>query len=148
MENFLPKNTLLIGGTGRSGTSILNRIFSNHPDITDIPEWRFLTDPDGIIDFYNSSRFWSPYHYDIRLKRLESLLYSVNNGSSFHRIFKAMEILKFGRLVSRKIVPRYSGIRVHRYCPDFSSHVQNLICSLKQFSFQELGLVQVWVLLR
>ena len=65
-------NTLLIGGSGRSGTTILSRIFAQHPDICIAPEFRFLIDPDGIIDFYSTVfQSWSPYHFDFKVKRLE-----------------------------------------------------------------------------
>ena len=51
-EIMKPFNILLIGGSGRSGTTILSKIMSMHPDISTVPELRYLIDPDGIIQGY------------------------------------------------------------------------------------------------
>ncbi len=50
---MLPR--IFIGGTGRSGTSLLNRIMGCHEAIYSFSEeMRFLTDPDGIINLLDA----------------------------------------------------------------------------------------------
>ncbi len=46
---------LFVGGTGRSGTTIVGKVLGAHPDYHMIPfEIRFLTDPGGLIDLVES----------------------------------------------------------------------------------------------
>jgi len=67
---------IFIGGTGRSGTNITKAIFAQHPKVGTLPfEHRFVIDPDGVVDFYNSyAGAWSPYMADKKIKRLEQFL--------------------------------------------------------------------------
>ena len=73
---------LFIGGTGRCGSSILREAFGNHSQCGVLPfEYRFMIDPDGIFDFYKSYReVWSPYNYDLRIKRLIRFLRTLAGG--------------------------------------------------------------------
>ncbi len=46
---------LFIGGTGRSGTSVLYKLLGQNRDIHSFPwEMRFIIDPDGILDMVNN----------------------------------------------------------------------------------------------
>ena len=76
---------IFIGGTGRSGTSIVGRSLGKHEDIfyptlkmgkrTFGPEMRFLIDPDGCIDLINNlSENWSPQRASESLKRFSILI--------------------------------------------------------------------------
>ncbi len=67
---------VFIGGTGRCGTNIMKDILSLHPNVASHSfEYRFIIDPDGIIDFYTTAlNCWSPYIIDKKLRRLESFL--------------------------------------------------------------------------
>jgi len=67
---------IFIGGTGRSGTSILKKIVSLHPAITAVPqESRFIVDPDGLIDLVNQlTLHWTPHTADMAINRFETLM--------------------------------------------------------------------------
>ena len=69
-------NIVFIGGTGRCGTNIMKEILTLHPKVASHPfEYRFIIDPDGVIDFYTTAlNCWSPYLIDQKLRRLESFL--------------------------------------------------------------------------
>ena len=46
---------IFIGGTGRSGTTILKKVLQQHSNIVTIPnELRIIIDPDGILDLFNA----------------------------------------------------------------------------------------------
>jgi len=123
----------LIGGTGRSGTTILSKILSKHQYVSDVPELRYIVDPDGIIDFYTSCQQWSPYHYDLKLKRLESILRDVST-TGFGKTIAAYVAYPLKKL-PWKLRPRYYGISVTRYCAGFQENVRELIQQLSAFSF-------------
>jgi hypothetical protein len=67
---------ILIGGTGRCGTTILKRLLSLHSKIVSIPvELRVIADPGGALDLIQAvSDSWSPYNADVALQRFRSLM--------------------------------------------------------------------------
>lgn len=70
---------IFIGGTGRSGTTILAEMLSKHNDIYKLPnESRFIVDPGGIIDLVPSlSTNWSHYSGDASIKRFRKMMYDI-----------------------------------------------------------------------
>ena len=67
---------LFIGGTGRSGTTVLGRTLSLHRDIFTIPfESRFIVDPYGLRDLvYALSYEWDQYHGHVAVKNFKELM--------------------------------------------------------------------------
>jgi hypothetical protein len=67
---------IFIGGTGRSGTTILKRVLGRHPAVYAIPlESRFLVDTDGLLDLVDAlSLRWRAANTDKALRRFESLM--------------------------------------------------------------------------
>ena len=54
-REYQTNKQIFIGGTGRSGTTVLSSYLGNHKNIYKIPvEARFLTDKDGLIDLFDS----------------------------------------------------------------------------------------------
>ena len=129
--------TCIIGGTGRCGTSLVKNILARHKDVGILPvEHRFTIDPDGIIDFYhNFSTVWSPYWADVRLKRLEKLLYDVSYssfiGKSLSQLIKLLKI--FGINFAPK---RYIEIELEKFIPNFHFHINKLMNDLRSFHYK------------
>lgn len=67
---------VFVGGTGRSGTSILKKLFVQHPHIVGIAgELRVLIDPGGALDLVNAlSRDWTPYKADYAIQTFRRLM--------------------------------------------------------------------------
>ena len=67
---------IFIGGTGRSGTTILSKILGNHKEIYSFPrELRFITDPDGLISLRSALvSNWSKFHGDFAIERYLTLM--------------------------------------------------------------------------
>lgn len=127
---------LMVGGTGRSGTSITKEIIALHPQAASLPfEYRFIIDPDGLVDFYASSAAtWSPYLADRRLKRLQRFLNRLTDERLHHRVLSNLiqRLNPSGKLLS----PRsYHGWELKRHLPNFERHAETLISNLVEFSF-------------
>ena len=67
---------IFIGGTGRSGTTILSKALNQSNDIYAIPqEIRFITDPDGLISLKHALvSDWSKFHSDLSMERFLRLM--------------------------------------------------------------------------
>lgn len=67
---------ILVGGTGRSGTTILAKILGAHTKIYNLPvEVRFVTDPDGLLSLKHALvDDWSFFQADIAIERFSRLL--------------------------------------------------------------------------
>ena len=112
---------VFIGGSGRSGTNISKEILALHPDVATLPfEYRFIIDPNGIIDFYTrAQQHWSPYAIDNQIKQLEQFL----------------------RTLAKKPEPDSSGSagyfdwELDQWIPGYSEFVTQLIDDLTEFSY-------------
>ena len=158
MQHRSPIPLCLIGGTGRSGSTILRQMFARHPQVATLPtEARFLTDPDGIIDFGGAMRAsWSPYVFDVKIKRLESLLRAVGSSPRIARIgggrgkARGRQVAggsqgPTGRLARvRRMIgdsalvrlrPRYWSVSLGDVCPSYAGLVDALIGRLVEFRF-------------
>lgn len=127
---------ILVGGTGRSGTSILKETLALHPQAASLPfEYRFIIDPDGIVDFYAGfTAVWSPYIADRRLKRLERFLRTLAREPWYHRL--AGRLIQWFDPRGRLLSPRaYHGWELNRHLPRFEHHVDTLMSELIAFSF-------------
>ena len=137
LEESIEPNICLIGGSGRSGTTILRTILSKHPDVAETREWRFSIDPDGLIDFYSAiSTGWSPFLFDAKLQRLSQLLHDTGQTRRITKHYRAL-IRKFNlhNLFPRKLTCRYSNISIVDYCPAYCELVEELIKNLTAFQY-------------
>ena len=89
-------NIVFIGGTGRCGTNIMKDVLSLHPKVASHPfEYRFIIDPDGIIDFYVTAlNCWSPYIIDRKLRKLESFLMTLSGKQGKKEVYVDWELNK------------------------------------------------------
>jgi len=79
---------IFIGGTGRSGSTVLKSILSTCTISRSIPqELRFIIDPGGLLDLSDElGPKWTPQRADIGLHNFRCLLKDVSHHSNFSRI--------------------------------------------------------------
>ena len=108
-DNSLKKeiSPLFIGGTGRSGTTILKKIFSNNNQILVCKdELRFIVDPYGILDLYNALTLrWDPYNADIYYKEFMKLIKSSFVANIYYKAIR--------RLLSNVRISPYKYHHIH-----------------------------------
>lgn len=94
---------VFIGGTGRSGTTILKQVLMHHPQIAAIPrELRVIVDPYGALDLKQAlSERWSPYNADHAIRNFRKLMMKSRSVSLWAR-------------AERKYFPKF-GIAPRRY---------------------------------
>ena len=129
----------LIGGSGRSGSTILKKILKQHPEIFSLPyELQLTVCPDGLIDFYCSVvSCWSPQLFDSKIRRLKSVLKSIGNKGNpmvnlIDRVLKSSGISKNFNM---KMVPRYNEYSLIKYCVNYQNLVDNFIDELTDFKY-------------
>ena len=151
----------LIGGTGRSGTTIVRKVFARHPDVAAaVTETRFLIDPDGLVDFYESmENAWSPYVFDVKVRRLKSLLIDIGEAgvvgrallgvgvgdaadptvrpsqSRGRRAVKSLLNDLREREIVQRALPRYPTVNLRRYCNEYRRLVDELMEALVEFDY-------------
>ncbi len=130
-------NICFIRGSGRCGTTITRHILGQHPLVATLPfEYRFIIDPDGIVDFYCSyTSSWSPYMADRRLKRLEELLRDILSSNFFHKVTQRILTIidKSGLMISRK---RYLGVNLGEFVPNMDVYITDFLDELCDFCYR------------
>ncbi|MFT5125174.1 MAG: hypothetical protein ACI9TH_002237 [Kiritimatiellia bacterium] len=128
----------LIGGSGRSGTTILRKVFSKHAAFSEVPEFRFLVDPDGLVDFYDTLKHgWSPYLFDVKLRRLEKLLLDMERPAYISGGLKVgLGKLGLTRTLPKALWRRYYYVGLKKFAPNYHQLVDELIDDLKEFDFR------------
>jgi hypothetical protein len=99
---------IFIGGTGRSGTTILKRILATHSRIVALhDELRIIVDPGGALDLIDAlSDRWSPYNADAALHSFSELMHKCGRS----RLKMSITLEKMERRIFRKI-----GVSPRRY---------------------------------
>lgn len=127
---------LFVSGTGRSGTNITKQIFAAHPQVATLPfEYRFIIDPGGIIDFYNSfPRIWSPFHADHKIKALNDFLLSLAQVDEGKRM-RTQKALSADATGLKSTPPPYAGWELGKWIPGYEVLVNELTTSLTDFQY-------------
>jgi hypothetical protein len=99
---------VFIGGTGRSGTSVLKRVLSQHPHLVSIEsELRLIIDPDGALDLIQGlSTRWSPAMADSVIQRFETFVKEVGGVGKRRQFF---DLMQRKRVWPRFLSPRRYG---------------------------------------
>ena len=125
---------LLVGGSGRSGTTLLSKLLSTHPIFTKVPETRFLVDPGGVYDFIDRSKNWTPYSADKAVNDFIAVLDKTKSYSSLSHLIAKLEI-KYLKRFPIKISNAYSTLNIEEYSPNFNQFVTELKDELIQFRY-------------
>lgn len=127
----LNKPVLLISGTGRSGTTIFRKVMEQHPLVATVPEWRFLTDPGGIIEYLTLLDNGNPFIVDQAFRRLSRLFGELQNIDILSRFISKFNIL--AKSVPFKTTNAYYNMPAERVLPGFSVMVEELLRNLVDF---------------
>jgi hypothetical protein len=133
-----PASITLVGGSGRSGTTLLRRLLGRHADVCEVPEWRLPIDPGGLVDFHAAlSSAWTPFLFDTHYARLEKLLGQVGAKSpllrGYRRILSNMAFLRrFGRNLD---IP-YGAVDATTFCPRYAELATELLASLRILNYR------------
>lgn len=78
---------VFIGGTGRSGTTIIKRALTSRSEFVGFRlEMRIIVDPDGVLDLIEAlDDGWSPYKGDLAVKRFRKLIANTGSVNLFKR---------------------------------------------------------------
>jgi hypothetical protein len=133
---------LLIGGTGRSGTTIFRKIIEQHPDVATIPEWRLLTDPEGIVEYLKILENGNPFMLDQAYRRLVRFISDLQEPHYFSRLLSHFEI--FENMGSYRLTSRYFGVNAEKSLPGFCKLSSEFLEALVDFRWygQYAGLKQ------
>lgn len=127
---------IFLGGSGRSGTNISKDVLSRHPEIASFSEYRFILDPDGIVDFYRAfGENWSPNLADVRLRRLERFLETVGRTPLWHDIISRMLYRLYDKRGVKLSRRQYHGLQLDRRIPNFRQHRRKLLEELVEFTY-------------
>jgi len=81
---------IFLGGTGRSGTTILRDILLQSESIVGCSnELRFTVDPNGILDLYDAlSTNWDPYRADTAILQFDNFVKKSIHGNIFYALVR------------------------------------------------------------
>ena len=128
----------LIGGNGRSGTTLLRRLLGRHEAVCESPEWRVPVDPGGLVDFYvGETGAWSPLLFDARLRALRRVLQAVSAKPGWlHWYRRALHASGLAKAQGRNLDVAYGQMDVTRFCPNFEELARELLVRLEVFRYQ------------
>ena len=129
----------LIGGSGRSGSTILKKILQQHSEIFALPyELQITVCPDGLIDFFCSiESCWSPQLFDSKISRLKSVLKSIGEKPNLmsNIIDGLLRSSGISKKMNMKSVPRYNEYSLLQYCENYQNLVDKFIDELTDFKY-------------
>lgn len=125
----------LIGGTGRSGTTVTADLFATHPDVVKVTELRLLIDPDGLLDLLTLADNWSPAHIDARIRRLRNLMSSVASRTRAGLALSRLEQTKVGRAAPVTLAPKYANRGARDEIPGYDKLCSEFLDELTDFTY-------------
>lgn len=117
---------LLVGGAGRSGTTVFAKACGLHPEIMLMPEFRFATDPGGLAHFVHHLENANPHSTDQALRSLQKLVGDLCSNPTLAPIWRRLDKW-FGRRVDR----RYGNFNVDSLPFDLRGHLDALLTELQ-----------------
>jgi hypothetical protein len=128
--------TVLIGGTGRSGTNLVKNVLAAQARCAALPfESRFVTDPDGTVPTLALLRHaWSPFTGAAALQRHFALLNRVGHRSPRDRL--ACKVKQVGGRLGRPVrLGAYAEWELARWFPGYWQATDQLRQDLAAFVF-------------
>lgn len=130
----------LVGGSGRSGTTLLRRLLGRHPKVCEVPEWRLPVDPGGLVDFYVAmSSAWTPLLFDAHYRRLSTLLRQVGPKGALAGLYRrAVHRAGLARRISLNLDLPYGAVDASRFCPGYPQLAQALLDNLRSLEYRAI----------
>jgi hypothetical protein len=137
-RRYGPARITLVGGSGRSGTTLLRRLLGRHADVCEVPEWRLSVDPGGLIDFHAAlSSAWTPLIFDAHYRRLERLLWQVGAKSRLLRGYRRiLHRVGIARRCATNFDVAYGAVDATTFCPRYPELATELLAALRILKYR------------